>query len=389
MAEISVGNRALFFADTPVQILNSMYLASMFSAEGTISDLYVIDQFSNAQAYLHSARDSGLFSSVFDRKGKVLDSDVAVRMDNLRSYFRDPTPEIAPALLEKDLMYDSMFLSCPTTANYGVLSYLRRYNPKLRTYFYEDGTGTYTGNVFRGITFLDFSPEGIKERPFRKQAKTLVRKVVGKRGLYCVEALYVKRPSAMTFCPPMPVRQLRPTRQVLQLIKDSRLWSGGESLDKASVIIFDCLRSMRSNETDAAIVDEIVDLLDMHQLRYYLRLHPRTDANLAPNGNYFGVNGMWEVKCQVENMEDFLLVGMFSSAQLSPYLETGAQPHLLFLNRLRERNPDDLQTDAAVEELLGCMGYPSDRILFPSSIDETVSIIESFAYNKHLSSTVQ
>jgi hypothetical protein len=379
MDSSSLGERVLFYACTPLQLLNAMYLSSQLADIGTVSDLFVYEQFSEATEYVKSVSNSGFFQSVYICESASSTSNMDAIKKNPLGFLNTLRVDLQAAFSEDKPIYNAFFLACPNSSTFSLLSFLRDNNPNIDVLYYEDGTGSYTGYVFSGKTFYDFLPTNVQQSPWRRASKRLLKLLHGNRGYYCADTMYVKKPQAIMYEAPLKTKRIVPSERVVNFLSGDSLWTGDESLDKSNVIIFDCLRENGANQSAAAIIDELVTSLTDRQVPCYFKTHPRSDSSLLPTDEgCIRVAGMWEAKCHIEDMRNRILVGMFSSAQLSPYLETGVQPYLLFLNGLSGYESQGANTKESITDFLLRLGYSPERFVFPDTIDEALTLIESY-----------
>ena len=120
-------------------------------------------------------------------------------------------------------------------------------------------------------------------------------------------------------------------------------------------------------------------------LNCYLRNHPRSieksrHDNLAKDYS----RGLWELLCEKNNLDKVVLVGLASTAQLSPVIETKQYPYLVFLYKVcfSKEEPKYFRFEQAEKMAKALYGdYSCSRVFSPSTLDEAVDVIRKCANN--------
>lgn len=370
--------RWLLFADTPLQVYNSIKLRFGNIPKDDVVDLVVLDQFSAAREYVEKLRVlNGAFvsckvipngfaaSTSMDARKRLLKSYLGVRSNRFQS-FLEPVD------------YTYFGFACPTYMTFEIYSCLREQNMNIRAVLYEDGTGSYNGNIFRRLAYLDALPEGApanrKEVELLKRLLSLLPK---SKTRYSLKEMFVNKPDLLRYKPPVNSSSMVKTKRASDLSNDVFGPCLPEPI-KGSVVVLDVLRVGDETTMGADAIDQLVLAASSRAKKIYFRAHPRSTSvskyyNLCED--YSG--GLWELSCCQITHEDFVLIGMGSSAQLSPYLEAGLMPYLVFLHRMyfEEGSPDYVAREQTMLMASKTYGSNSERIFAPSSLDEAVALV--------------
>lgn len=372
--------RVLFFVDTPLQFYNAYLLASSTYSTYRPS-LVVYAQFSNAQSITAIYKKTGLFENVYTIKPKRSISYKQNFLWQLSAIGGHFSLNLSCIAKEK---YDIFALACPTPATMEVFLTLKKCNPFLKVAFYEDGTGTYNGNVFKQPFYFEKAPA---ENLDSINYINLIRKFtsVSKKApwSYQPSAIYVKRPSLLTYQPNIPCRRIIPNINAVERLSSLLLDPNVPPFQNAKFLVFDVPRG-KTESFGASTIDIILDECTNNTSKRdcYLREHPRSSerSTFATNCVDFS-KGLWELMCQNSHISNCLLVGVASTAQLAPYIETGEKPPLLLLHQIAFKKNDQhyLLGEQVVNLIKTAYGLDfNNKVHVPSTLNEALNIIERF-----------
>lgn len=376
----------LFYADTPLQIYNATLLASSLKQSSVCIDLIVYDQFSEAKKLIESYKKLNIFDAIY-----LIEK---IEAKEVRDYF---IWEICACFGRKTIdfsqyisnSYNNFALACPTFATFELLTFLRKYNPSLNVVFYEDGTGSYNGNVFQQIYYFDKPPtKAVNTEWFVRTIRNIIVLPFFKKFQYSPSTLYLKRPELIQFPASIAVKPLLPSAECInQLLSDSSLNSS--DIDSANnIIILDTPRISKYGITpETKAIDLAVRIIKkISSNRILFRAHPR--SNIAPEWLHTTncsdcSNGLWELICRTEEIitGESLLVSSSSTAQLSPVIEANKKPYLLFLYKLAFTPDQSGYSLGEAISRMACQAYLSDKnkILIPNSPKELEEILVTYA----------
>lgn len=382
---VSMGNtkddtsKYLFFADTPIQVANCVSLALGGVQSDALEEhhLFIYGNFSNASEIRDFALSSGAFQEVHLYDSELLPTKSLSRVQTygvlLGLYFGKKFIKDFPDFI-CSTSYSAMFISCSTIVTYDLFLRLKNTNPDLCVYLYEDGTGTYTGNVFRGLAFPGSSPKCINNRLIVRFVKALLPYISRNYQPYPVRRLYVKQPSLLQGDFGMEVFEFSFDKCVVECttLSPSRLVS----------LLADCDNIfLETPEEDGSyeISVEAEFALLKHGIGFALRMHPRTltkrhELKTVPDCT----GGLWESLCSHMDRESSTMIGFCSSSMLAPAAEYGFYPRIVLLDNLYiARQCKSESRDACVQMLNTLYRGHEDLILLPHSINELVDALSA------------
>ena len=376
----NVEQRWLFFADTPLQIYNAALIASGLKEQGHRSALLVYDQFTQASDLAGTYEKTGVFEEIEVVPSCPIHEYRQQFMWQIGSRFGKEKLGIKTTL---NIPYDHFAIACPTPATFEVFQRLRRCNEKLHVSYYEDGTGSYNGAVFTTAYSFDKPPLVDKDEPPRiHQIRTIINKLHLNSFLYQPEQLFLKNPELLAPGINIPISLIIPDEHFIDTLE--AVFSS-EALDLPpgkNIIVLDTARYQEPNpETNTidSMLEQIVNL----ETSTFLREHPRSMANSPYAKDCQDLSGgFWELFCRKESsiLSDALLISIGSTAQLSPIIESGAKPYLMFLYKLAFSETDPLfkSYEYTVRVAQACYGANSDRILVPKSLEEAQEHLRNY-----------
>ena len=336
----------LFLADTPLQTINcvSIALGGVQGERAERHDLVIYGQFSNAQQMYEFALASGAFDNVHLYQGVSSYGRWGQRRALLDVFFGRHCLDEIPEFIGST-EYAAMLFSFPTAVSYDLFSVVRANNPKADVYFYEDGTGTYTGSIFRGLIYPGEAPAGIANRPLVNVAKKVLKRVSSAYRPYPVKRLYVKCPALLQSDYGLDVVEFKLNRGALAYegLAPSEL---SERL--ASVDLLYLEPPEADNCFDANL--ELERYICESGFGLGVRKHPRT-LRSCPGDMAVAdcTGGLWESLCGAVDEDRCVLVGPASSAMVSPAVEYGLMPKIIFLDHMEGIRKDVAQADLVVE----------------------------------------
>lgn len=369
----------LFFADTPLQAYNAYLMASSFDSSSTRCDLLIYGQFKNADKAFETYQETGVFNDIVLCPPSETKTFKALFAWQLFAPYG--SRKLEAKLLDKR-QYSHFALACPTPASMEAYSRLQRQNPFLKTVFYEDGTGTYNGEVFLQPFLFDKPPSTQLKCHF--SYIRIIQKILSalpskqQRALYHPTALYVKQPSLLQYAPDIPVRRLecnlKAAAKLSDLMNDTHLF---QKSAEPSLIFLDPLRN-ELEHLGSKTIDDLIESSLAAGLSCHIRQHPRTtqpSPYLSSCTNISG--GLWELKCRTHQLSESTLISIASTAMLAPLFETGQKPYLIFLFDIaldhRSREYDLCKKTLNLAK--AGYGDSQDRIYVPQSKQEAIEVI--------------
>lgn len=379
--------RWLFFATTPVQVVNAIAIARQLADEDDVSSWLLVNAiFDDVGEHVGLARRSGAFREV----GVVClthpVSRLRRRMRTVRICLGPIRRDFFPTWLFETRFDRFAVASLPVSAC-EVSGIVSKCNRDVKMVFFEDGSGTYDGNVFTIGAFDAFFGEPPHGAVAPAGASALKRRVkgllYGRRCDLDIAQVWVKRPDLLAWESPWPVMRFS-LDAVLDVEGACALAPRLEPLGAgaANIIILEPPRGT-SSIVSAGPVDAVMSALGEVGLPFMRRAHPSSvRIPSLPECATDVSGGSWELICHRNSLEDAVLVSMGSSSMLSPLVECGKRPHLVFLHRML---PCDTSMNLAQQEKfmsVAARAYGDvarERLHAPETLDEAVSLVTALA----------
>ena len=363
--------RRLFFCDTPLQV----YYAALIvfsSQQECLADLVICRQFNNAEKLEKRIYKSNIFQHVYHvspANPKDLNA-VQLKMFLGRS--------VKQYEIGEGVHYDEFFLSYPTYINTCIYINARKQNPNLQVCFYDDGIGSYSGEVFRNAAYLGEIPDGVRKPSFRVM---LYRAFFGNlpiKNRYKIKKMYVRCPRLVAFDPKFPIYPIcsadDATAKLVQVFNISK-----QRIPSHAALILDTARGQDNLGAADEVIDTIIAFV-LHLKRVcILRRHPRASLLSKYHAECLDYSmGLWELICTDNSFEETILIGVGSTAQLSPAIESNKYPTLIFLYKLCvEKDSAEFVRFSYVEKMAQELyGANSAKVFSPGSIREAEDIIK-------------
>lgn len=381
-------SNVLYLADTPIQVTNCIALASGYfrpgqtqaDSETLVSYLVIYAAFSDSERFFELAVKSAVFEEVYLLEdSRHENSKLGLRLNLLRAVLGDYQARDFPRWVSS-VRFDWIGLSSFTLLHFCALSLARKLNPDIKIFMFEDGTGSYNGEVFRcSAYYFEALPKKVPElSAVVKKKRRLARFLFGKRASCNLNCIYVKHPALISYTPPCDVRSfsIAPLLDIagveafapeLQLPRNQGL----------SVLFLEPPRGA-FDQVELSALDSLMKSLDERGIWFGRRAHPRSRREGERLSRCVDVSeGQWELICHRSAFKRVVLVGQVSTTMLSPVMEAGEKPYLMFLHHLsRTSGPGDSEVQRQIIELISKLyGKDDSRIIIPESLDEASSIL--------------
>jgi len=343
-----------FIVDTPYQTLNALNLfwGNYHRKKNVTADLYIVDQFRNAHQIYERILEKKLFDNVYFLRweenrhmpqGWKRSLRVAYSYLNpkhaVRNQFDGPMPK------EK---YDAIFASVMSC----FVASMIKLNSKADFMLFDDGTGSYSGNLVA-------NGGGKAYKLFSKLTGTGANSARAKK-LFVNNVPMCHSTSADEICAMPKFRQdfLDVAYQIFSVAKQTELTAG--------IVLL-------SHPGDNAPLDKCmqdnVDWIRPWKDRVIVRMHPRDRAYQRYLDFEVDDKGeMWELKISQMDMDRVLLVGNYSTAQMTPKMLYDKEPWLMFTFFMNDPE-GQLGEGHPVHALINSYTH-KERILFPRSEEE-------------------
>ena len=361
--------KELYICDTPYQIMNvlNMVYHKQDDAERV---LFVENNFRTAEHLVKKIEETQMFSSVcLLRKNKNrLISRGIIRYSRAMFDFLTPKlfmkarlkdyPYVAEELLAKK--FDTVYIGCftPTTAS------MIKLNPNAETVLYDDGTGSYFGNLITrsgGLLNLIFCRVFHVGAYACKPSKLLVNNVSMCKNTTVPKDRIFPLPKLdndfIDFCKNIFDVDRKKGNSVFWFSQPIIAVSGAE---EAREDMRSCLLPYRDKIT--------------------VRIHPRDlDGEFYRDFTLDYGRDMWELSVlnERENEDSLILIAGYSTAQITPKLLFDMEPVLIFTHHFNRKEKEEQRKDIdqRIEDLRKSYRNP-EKIYNPKTAEELSVILQ-------------
>lgn len=354
----------LFYADTPLQVINCVSIASSRVQDNSreINDLIIFGQFSNSRQMYNFAVASNVFTNIYLYENVSGITGWHQRRALFRTYRGKHVLAVFPEfMMEKP--YTEMLFSCPTAVTYDIYSILKQINPTIKVALYEDGTGTYTGSVFQGLIYPGPTPIGIHNRPLVNLAKSILKLPCFKCHPYPISRLYVKSTKLLKSDFGLDITEFHISNIDLnnEYLSPKKLV---ESISNTKLLYLEPPENADYFAESLVIEKLLID----SGIEFSIRRHPRT----LNQSEYSGLvtdctGGFWESLCQNIDESKTVLVGFSSSSMLSPPIEFKKYPNIIFLDYIGGKRRDVSEFELNIQMLKTLYTNRLNRLYAPSN----------------------
>jgi len=255
--------------------------------------------------------------------------------------------------------YEILVVTSDTVLN---IAFVRCYSHE-KLYYLEDGIGSYFGDVRRMTT---------------SRRRGLVLKMLGANE--APEALYLNYPDIYTGDITNNVRKIPNRENELTNEVIDKLYNPGfdVSYNTKSVIYLDqplffMNNIMRGEETEKQILNI---LYSEFQNDLLIRKHPKSEDNhyaLGKDIRYDNNGAQWETICVRKLHDSNILVGIHSTALVSPKLICNKEPYVVFLYKVFGFQ-DEEKLNTFVGKIKN-MYADKEKVFVPENLDELSEIL--------------
>ena len=354
-----------FVVGTPIQAINAMrfVLGNVEGSRGS-SDVFIYHMFNGSHELSSKLKESRIFNNVYDIAEYK-------EYDSLKSRFVTVCRLAAPKITinmnrdggEKiplsDKFYRHICLSYPLS----FMINLHMAYPMSDTIIYEDGIGSYFGNI------LDRSSNLLK----------IFDKLLGGNIIIKPDRVYLSNPgvSKSEFdCEILSLPSLKndPNISVINDVFDY----DDHSVYMSNGIVF-LGQPIEERENFSAENAERIEEMVSNSFgkKYIYRLHPRQQANRYDGTNIDYGKNLWELECIHNVSDESVLIGCFSTAQFMPKILKDAEPILIFTYKLIVSDFEDpyyKDIDSFVMSFRDFYGN-SDKIFVPETFESLEKVL--------------
>lgn len=363
--------RQLFICDTPFQVLNALNFFWHSVKKGDAekegigeTDLVIVDQFSSAKDIGRRIEESGLFSHVY-----MVKQDTSYHVKN-RQWRR--VRVAVNYLFPRGMVRHHMGMrkipeNCYQRIYSSVLQHftsaMLKLNPGADFYLLDDGTGSYSGSIIsQGSALM---------RVFAKLSGTGAQ-TAHPKALY-VNNVDMCRSETCDTILPLPKHDA----EFIAFVNGIYDVNPDQIYKEKKFIWF--TQPSEGSEIIYGTKEDISDLLRASgQDNILVRLHPRDkETEIYHDLCVDEGKAMWELIIPQCDIEDKVLVALYSTAQFTPKLLYDKEPRLIFLHHLvRGASEEGAQKgDERVANLVQTY-RDKEKIMIPQNQDEFLALLQ-------------
>ncbi len=350
----------IFLCKTPYQILAATRLA-MTQYKEDAADIAVFDTISNYQTLLEPLRASGVYRHVYEYHSRDLDL-LTGSARRFRPLFYRPD-----CFWEKPYDFVCFANSLEWVEN-AIIRAMRRDNPRLSLYWYEDGFSCYSPNCGQSIAQL---------------------KSNGLRGLYHrriysqylhLDGMYVFSPELLEWqpeCPVFPIEKIGPEDKAYwQAVNGIFGYDHLQDRYEQPCIFFE--ESYYADGVDVGDVDLVTRLAEeIGKDNLLVKIHPRNPVNrFAQLGFHTNRDTVvpWELIAINIDLEDKLLLTIASGSALTALVNLRTQPRaILMLMDCQE--VDETQLTPTLPMLRHLAQKFPELIFLPKDLEQAIQFL--------------
>lgn len=363
-----------FLCDTPYQIFNCVnFVYHDLENSKNNADLYVVTQFADAERIIQAVRKTGLFKSVY-----TVDPYYSKKrpFSKFTTFYQSLFPitnlshSIHPQIDFSHTHYQTLVMATPIYFCYQFASCF----PRAEIYFIEDGTGSYCGNVCEEMC----------------TSSLRILYDVFKKGPLSIHPsrLYVNNPS---MCQSTVANKILPmphwdaadtcfTELVWNIFGDVTAPLSNTDLPNL-IYLQQPLQHLFSKQGDFLQTEkQVLNLIKESSVPFCVRVHPREKSDFYNRFPLHKSTVLWELICAQHISDQNILVGAFSSAQMTPKLLFDKEPYLIFTYKLFPQNILSQESKAVqLSSLISDSYRAKNKIYIPDTLEDLAILIDQLS----------
>ena len=345
---------AAFVCGTPYQVVNAINLSSIEEK----SDIYIYNEFNNAEKVANNLKELNIFSNViFANKYKsfpgIVNKFSILLIDffplrTLKKYCSAPLPRGN---------YKRIYVSNVTSFSDSI----KLLSPYAEAIQYEDGIGSYHIESF--------------EKYFRTGIFKLANRfLLNGRLSYNSKVIYLNHPKCYQGSAYDEVRAMPKFENVDILAK---VFDYKNSPYKDSKYIY-ITQPLYETSAGKQSVDIEKDILEAVKDNVIIRIHPRQSEEEYSGYQIDKTRNLWELECAKQIDDSHILIGAFSTAQFTPKMLYGKEPTVIFTYKLYG---EGLNIPTETIEMLKNMYKEPEKVIIVETAQDLQNILKSIGEN--------
>lgn len=352
-----------FFAATPLQLINAINLRTAHKTDD--ADLFLLSFAADMEPFQALIEQTRLFEHVYVLSQPLGNANERLCTRLVLQQFLFPPSSLTKLL--NHYPYRAMYSSRIGIANDFYYTMLKKKNPQLRFFYYEEGVGDY------------FCPI---ERPHSKTTQLL--SIMGyKNPFKTVQTLYVYHPEALLENTDYPAEKITPfSKNTNAMALLDRLFPFDPSYIPSHVRLLYLDQPFMQQQgifvDHTAILTALCSVVGKEYIA--VRMHPtrnRQDNPYTTHGFFVLPENHtpWEVLCAKLDLSNVVLAAVNSTAALTPLTMLGKQANVLLLfNALDQFAP--LGSEKQEQYFLALKRSYPHSLSIPSSLEEAAQIFQ-------------
>lgn len=354
--------RILFLCNTLYQIIGASCIRKMFpdfEAEIILSN----HSTANDIIYKRLIEKTIIFDKAYYVESKQLyDEDAKITKAEKMRKLKDEKSVLNYVKIKEK--YDMFFCANAEPFSERLVNYILRTNSKAVINWFEDGLSAYCSDkgYFPG---------------WKSMIKSKIKAMLGIYGVTTsVDNYYVFRPEKMEWKPRAKLKRIAPLENELA-DELAILFDFKNCIDKyeEKYIFFEDGLKDWEDETDVKLVQRMAEIVGKDNI--LVKIHPRNPVNRFANLGFKTNKDMsvpWEVIASNIDIENKILVTMYSQSIVTPYILTGKKGKSISLGKLEKRGSE---TTYALFDYLYRTYFSIDSMYYvPETESEFVSILK-------------
>lgn len=346
--------RIAFVCDTPYQLFTALAIRlGIENYNNIIIDLYIDIKRckkSSINSYYQNLKKLEIFDNVYEINSL---SSYCKKLNKIEWIFPRLSLKIGSKWHLKYYKYDCMYVSGPFMLQRNLINYLK---PD-KVCFFEDGTGSYVGRI--GVDLLN------------KYGRLLQK--ITKRG-----PMYIYPVESYLFCPDLYEGEYEHILKKIKFPEDkydiyNSVFGQFDNYIKYKnkrVVFLSQPVSDEEIMVDQCIIKKISD----YKENIIARPHPQ---DIQKNFNNIDIDRnsmMWEMMCYKIISEDKILLGKYSTAQITPKLLYNKEPFIIFTYYLYEKKNEKIEN--AINSIRNIY-TKKERVFTPKSFEELEKVLKN------------
>ena len=351
-------DKVCFACTTSYQIMNAI---SIVYSDSLNADIFIFDTFKGYKQIAEKLENAKIFKEVyvvpFYSSKKYAGSKNLMRISCMWSFVR--ATQYIRKFIPEYSFYDKIYVSSQAIPKMVLKRALEKWNPNLVVVIYEDGMGTYVqgGHALNGSGKFQFLQKLLKFE-FRPNGRTIFMPRLPQI------APPLERVSEYKIVPMMPV----PYKKLRNLFYD--IFGTEEKIETINekVIVFDYLRLSYNEDTHA--LDIMYDIIyKQYPQDSICKLHPRSKVEIKSQIKIYSDTQIpiEMLYMDMDDLEERVIVSVFSTASFTPILMFGKSPVLILLYKMFLEKERVIEYDKLLNKI---MQVYESKIYTPCTISE-------------------